>query len=233
MADGRYTSTHTGSTIDEAVTKVDTKQDRLVPGSNIKNINDQSIMGSGSLEVVGHIGGASGEIILGEGLVMHGTTLDLDVDSGTIVEANPGGIVEDYLRTIRIGNTVYGIRDGGGGGGGGSGSITYIDDTTTTAINATLDDKVDRTFHAEAESVSVTVPAGAGHGYVSSITFLTGVSAPAVTFVTSQATHPVKLVQYGRVISQYYAAANSVATLLAYDNGISTDILIYETPQAS
>lgn len=55
-----YKSNYTGIQIDEAVGKVldgevtfhdNTKQDTLVSGTNIKTINDNSILGSGNIEI--------------------------------------------------------------------------------------------------------------------------------------------------------------------------------------
>lgn len=46
-----YNSTHTGAQIDAAIDAVETKQDRLVSGTNIRTINGQSIMGSGNLSI--------------------------------------------------------------------------------------------------------------------------------------------------------------------------------------
>lgn len=46
-----YQSTHTGQQIDQAVNEVANKQDTLVSGSNIKTINNQSILGSGNMNI--------------------------------------------------------------------------------------------------------------------------------------------------------------------------------------
>ena len=46
-----YISTHTGAQIDEAVSAVANKQDTLVSGTNIKTINQTSVLGSGNIAV--------------------------------------------------------------------------------------------------------------------------------------------------------------------------------------
>ena len=46
-----YISTHTGAQIDEAVSAVANKQDTLVSGTNIKTINQTSLLGSGNIAV--------------------------------------------------------------------------------------------------------------------------------------------------------------------------------------
>lgn len=56
MAD--YTSQFSGSEIDARLAKVPQLQDKLVSGTNIKTINDESILGSGNIVVQG--GGEDG-----------------------------------------------------------------------------------------------------------------------------------------------------------------------------
>lgn len=48
-----YTSTHTGQQIDNAVDAVANKQDKLVSGTNIKTINNYSLLGSGNIDISG------------------------------------------------------------------------------------------------------------------------------------------------------------------------------------
>lgn len=57
MAD--YTLQLTGTEIDARLAAVPNKQDTLVSGTNIKTINNQSILGPGNIDVQG---GASGEV---------------------------------------------------------------------------------------------------------------------------------------------------------------------------
>lgn len=52
-----YQSTHTGEQIDTAVDAVSNKQDRLVSGTNIKTINNESLLGSGNITIQGGGGG--------------------------------------------------------------------------------------------------------------------------------------------------------------------------------
>lgn len=51
MAD--YTSQFSGSEIDARLAKVPQLQDKLVSGTNIKTINDESILGSGNIKIEG------------------------------------------------------------------------------------------------------------------------------------------------------------------------------------
>lgn len=51
----KYTSTHTGQQIDNAVDAVSNKQDKLVSGTNIKTVNNNSLLGSGNISISGGI----------------------------------------------------------------------------------------------------------------------------------------------------------------------------------
>lgn len=51
MAQGEYISTHLGAQVDAAVNAVANKQDTLVSGTNIKTINQTSVLGSGNIAV--------------------------------------------------------------------------------------------------------------------------------------------------------------------------------------
>ena len=53
MATTAYTSSYTGAQIDAAIGAVPNKQDTLVSGSNIKTINNESILGSGNISISG------------------------------------------------------------------------------------------------------------------------------------------------------------------------------------
>lgn len=46
-----YNSTHTGAQIDAAINAVANKQDKLVSGTNIKTVNNKSILGAGNLSM--------------------------------------------------------------------------------------------------------------------------------------------------------------------------------------
>lgn len=48
-----YQSKYTGEQIDEALDSVQNKQDELISGENIKTINNESILGSGNIQVSG------------------------------------------------------------------------------------------------------------------------------------------------------------------------------------
>lgn len=63
-----YTSAYTSAEIDERLGAVPNKQDRLVSGTNIKTINNQSLLGYGNITIQG--GGGSTEIPI----INHGTS---------------------------------------------------------------------------------------------------------------------------------------------------------------
>ena len=46
-----YTSAYTSTEIDERLGAVPNKQDRLVSGTNIKTVNNQSLLGNGNIEI--------------------------------------------------------------------------------------------------------------------------------------------------------------------------------------
>lgn len=48
-----FKSKYTGNQIENLLDSINNKQDKLISGSNIKTINDQSLLGSGNIVVEG------------------------------------------------------------------------------------------------------------------------------------------------------------------------------------
>ena len=229
MADKRYFSRHTGTKIDTAVSLVDQKQDLLISGYNIKKINNLDLLGSNSIFVVGSLGGETGDIELNPNqlkIVTKGGHKILEIlnsEGSHYVEANPGGVPTDTLASIRIGDVIYEIP----GGGGDDSRTRYAYDNTTRAIGFTFSNHLDKTYALEATSVNTQVPSDVGQGFQCCLTFVTGDTPPSFS-ITNRSKLPLKIVQYGRNIPTYTPAAHCTVTLLIFNDGVNSNLLIYE-----
>lgn len=110
-------TTYTKSEVDNAITAAtSTKQDQLVSGTNIKTINNESILGSGNITIEG--GGGGKAVSAGTNIsITTGETADtinctLNLENGT--NSQSGGI---KLKSNGAGNSVSG-RDACAFGGG-------------------------------------------------------------------------------------------------------------------
>lgn len=73
-------------------TRLNTKQDTLVSGTNIKTINNQSILGSGNITLTGgSVGG--GDINVIESVKVNGSALTPDANKAVNITAVPATIV--------------------------------------------------------------------------------------------------------------------------------------------
>ena len=104
-----YKSTYTGTQIDAGIAKANTaiqdvsnKQDTLVSGTNIKTINNQSLLGSGNLE----IGGGSGS-----GLTTEQKTAlnDIIIHIGAWTDGNAQTYIANFQSAFDISGTNYNI----------------------------------------------------------------------------------------------------------------------------
>ena len=232
MADKRYLSRHTGKKIDAAVSAVDQKQDLLISGYNIKRINNLDLLGSDSIFVVGSLGGETGNIELNPDQLRivtkdnHKILEVLNSEGSRYVEANPANVSTETLTSIRVGDLVYAIP-GGSGDSGNDDSTRYEYDSTTRAIGFTFSNHLDKTYSLEATSVSTQVPSDVGQGFQCCLTFVTGDTPPSFS-ITNRSELPLKIVQYGRHISTYTPAAHCTVTLLMFNDGVNTNLLVYE-----
>ena len=80
------------SSLNDLNTRLNTKQDTLVSGTNIKTINNQSILGSGNITLTGGSGGG-GDINVIESVKVNGSALTPDANKAANITAVPATIV--------------------------------------------------------------------------------------------------------------------------------------------
>lgn len=80
------------SSLNDLNTRLNTKQDTLVSGTNIKTINNQSILGSGNITLTGGSGGG-GDINVIESVKVNGSALTPDANKAVNITAVPARIV--------------------------------------------------------------------------------------------------------------------------------------------
>ena len=82
------------SSLNDLNTRLNTKQDTLVSGINIKTINNQSILGSGNITLEGGSGsGGGGDINVIESVKVNGSALKPDANKAVNITAVPASIV--------------------------------------------------------------------------------------------------------------------------------------------
>lgn len=82
------------SSLNDLNTRLNTKQDTLVSGINIKTINNQSILGSGNITLEGGSGsGGGGDINVIESVKVDGSALTPDANKAVNITAVPASIV--------------------------------------------------------------------------------------------------------------------------------------------
>ena len=82
------------SSLNDLNTRLNTKQDTLVSGINIKTINNQSILGSGNITLEGGSGsGGGGDINVIESVKVNGSALTPDANKAVNITAVPASIV--------------------------------------------------------------------------------------------------------------------------------------------
>ena len=110
-----YTKTETDNAITAATS---TKQDTLVSGTNIKTINNQSILGEGNITIQGGSGGGKAvsagnniSITTGETADTINCTLPISADGSSIMikyASNSMSYDNNYSQVFGSGNTIYG-----------------------------------------------------------------------------------------------------------------------------
>ena len=80
------------SSLNDLNTRLNTKQDTLVSGTNIKTINNQSILGSGNITLTGGSGGG-GDINVIKSVKVNGSALTPDANKAVNITAVPATIV--------------------------------------------------------------------------------------------------------------------------------------------
>lgn len=82
------------SSLNDLNTRLNTKQDTLVSGTNIKTINNQTILGSGNITLEGGSGsGGGGDINVIESVKVNGSALTPDANKAVNITAVPASIV--------------------------------------------------------------------------------------------------------------------------------------------
>ena len=82
------------SSLNDLNTRLNTKQDTLVSGTNIKTINNQSILGSGNITLEGGSGsGGGGDINVIKSVKVNGSALTPDANKAVNITAVPASIV--------------------------------------------------------------------------------------------------------------------------------------------
>ena len=81
------------SSLNDLNTRLNTKQDTLVSGINIKTINNQSILGSGNITLEGGSGSGGGDINVIESVKVNGSALTPDTNKAVNITAVPASIV--------------------------------------------------------------------------------------------------------------------------------------------
>ena len=79
------------SSLNDLNTRLDAKQDTLVSGTNIKTINNQSILGNGNITIEGGSGG--GDINVIESVKVNGSALTPDANKAVDITSIPASIV--------------------------------------------------------------------------------------------------------------------------------------------
>lgn len=101
-------------------------------------------------------------------------------------------------------------------------------DTTTTAIDYTIEDNCDKTFdNTGIVSVTIRIPPTVSHGFIAGVNFRSGATPSMVAFINN-ADFPLKLIKYGLVVPNYTPAASRTVGLLFYCDGINLNCIIHE-----
>lgn len=108
------------------------------------------------------------------------------------------------------------------------GSAFCYSDSTTTAINYTVEDNTDKTFKASGiTSIRLTIPSGIGHGYYAGVNVICGATAPTFEIVNSSS-YDVKILQRGLLQQSYTPQPNSAANMLIYCDGAAVYVYVNE-----
>lgn len=73
------------------------KQDTLVSGTNIKTINNQSLLGSGNIEISG--GGGGGSYTAGDGIIIDNNEISVDAETTSEVDVEQMSEVDTETTT--------------------------------------------------------------------------------------------------------------------------------------
>lgn len=99
------------------------------------------------------------------------------------------------------------------------GSAFCYQDTTTTAIDYTVEDNTDKTFNANnISSIKLRIPNGIGHGYYAGVNIVIGSTPPTFELVNNSS-YQAYILQRGLPQASYTPQANSRANLLIYCDG--------------
>lgn len=139
-------TTYTKTEVDNAITAAtSTKQDTLVSGTNIKTINNESLLGSGNITIQG--GGSGSSYTAGDGIDITNDVISVtgktDSSAFTAYTAATDTALASKQTTLTAGTNIT-IVDNvisatGGGGGITSGEVeTMIEDYMSIDVNATL-----------------------------------------------------------------------------------------------
>lgn len=119
--------------------KVSTKQDILVSGTNIKTINNQSILGEGNITIQGGEGGGNGAQIIEVTSAEYRALTDEEKNDTSKIYVIKDGVSEYYKKTEVYNKTEsdakYSLKGEGKTYTGGSG-VTVNNDTNVIGVNA-------------------------------------------------------------------------------------------------
>lgn len=145
-------------------TLLEGKQDTLVSGTNIKTINNQSLLGEGNISISGGSSGGDTNII--EVVKVNGTALTPDSNKAVDVTVPTESTVSGWGFTKNAG-TITGVTGSNGlTGSGSSGSVTISHAAPATApiktTSAVYPITIDQYGHITAADTAVTIPAAPG-----------------------------------------------------------------------
>lgn len=113
------------------------------------------------------------------------------------------------------------------------GGSQCFDDESTTAVNYTVVNNVDKTFIASGiTSVKLTIPAGITHGFHAGVNIHSGSTAPSFEFVNSS-DKTLKVIQYGFAYDTpqgYRPSANVMICMSIQCDGKLVHVSIIEVP---
>lgn len=232
------------------------KQNKLVSGTNIKTINNQSLLGEGNITISG--GGSGGDVNVIETVKVNGTALTPDANKAVNVTVPTESTVSGWGFTKNAG-TITGITGSNGlTGSGTSGSVTISHAAPSTSpaktTSAVYPITIDQYGHITAAGSAVTIPTQvtestvSGWGFTKNSGTITGVTgsngltgsgtsgsvtishaAPSTSPAkTTQAVYPIKIDQYGHI-----TAAGTAVTIPSAPGTLNTNNTTAQTASSS
>lgn len=170
------------------------KQNKLVSGTNIKTINNQSLLGEGNITISGE-GSGGGDVNVIETVKVNGTALTPDANKAVNVTVPTESTVSGWGFTKNAG-TITGVTGSNGlTGSGTSGSVTISHAAPSTSpaktTSAVYPITIDQYGHITAAGTAVTIPTQvtestvSGWGFTKNAGTITGINMNGVSKGTS------------------------------------------------